>query len=216
MPSIVIRRDGKPAREVALEKDLTLIGQRSDADISIEDPEAIAERASIMRIGEDYVLNELCPANATQVNGQAVKKHILRDRDLITIGEYRMTFQDKRELEKPLGVDAELSELAELNARIAGIGRDENSLDPLTAAPSKKTELVTYVVIGIAAVAMSYWGYQSYVEREAREAQAAAAQAAQAKAEAARREAERPRDITREIMAPTQPAAQAPDGKPTP
>lgn len=203
MPSIIIRRDGKPTQEVALEKGLTLIGQKADADIRIEDSDAVEERASILQIGEDFILNEICPANGTLVNGQPVKKCVLKDRDLIAIGEYRMTFQDKRVIDKPIGIEAEA----------AGIQSDEDmplheakAADPLLADPSRKTEFVTYAVIGAAIIAMSYWGYQSYVAREAREAQVAAeAQAALAKAEAKKKKAEKPRDITREVTSPTQP-----------
>lgn len=212
MPSIMIRRDGKPSKEVALDKELTLIGQKADADIQIEDPAAVAERASILQIGEDFILNDLGPANDTLVNGQPVKKCILKDRDLITIGEYRMTFQDKRSIERPLGIEAEAAEIESQEALPRPAGKPG---DPLLADPNKKTELVTYAVIAAAVLGMSYWGYQSYVAREAREAQAAEAQAALAKAEAKRKEAEKSRDITREVTAPlnqTEPVTPAPAG----
>lgn len=210
MPSIIIRRDGKPTREVELEKGLTLIGQRADADINIDDPDAIEERASILQLGNDFILNELCPSSGTLVNGQPVKKCVLKDRDLITIGEYRMTFQNKQGTDKPVGIEMEAAEIQSLEDMPGYAGK---SVDPLLAGPSKKTELVTYAIIGAAVIGLSYWGYQYYVAREAREAQAAEAQAAQVKAEAKRKAAERPRDITREVTSPTQPtepAAQTP------
>ena len=211
MPSIIIRRDGKPTREVALEKGLTLIGQKADADINIEDPDAIEERASILQLGNDFILNELCLSNGTLVNGQPVKKCVLKDRDLITIGEYRMTFQDMRGTDKPVGIEMEAAEIQALEEMPRSAGK---SVDPLLAGPNKKTELVTYAVIGAAVLGLTYWGYQSYVAREAREAQAAEAQAALAKAEAKRKAEEKPRDITREVTSsaqPTEPAGKTPD-----
>ncbi|MCX7170488.1 MAG: FHA domain-containing protein, partial [Proteobacteria bacterium] len=147
MPSIIIRRDGKPTREVALEKDLTLIGQKADADINIEDPDAIGERASILQLGDDFIFNELCPASGTLVNGQPVKKCVLKDRDLITIGEYRMTFQDKHGTDKPLGIEMEAAEIQSLEDLLRSAGKP---VDPLLAGPNKRTELVTYAVIGVA------------------------------------------------------------------
>lgn len=197
MPSIIIRRDGKPTIEVALEKGLTLIGQKADADINIEDPEALDERASILQIGDDFILNELSTSNGTLVNGQPMKKCVLKDRDLIAIGEYRMTFQGKQEIDKPVGIEAEAAENQSFEDMPLHEGKPS---DPLLADPSRKTEFVTYAVIGAAVIATSYWGYQSYVAREAREAQAAEAQAAAAKAAAKRQvEEKKPRDITQEI-----------------
>ena len=172
MPSITIRRDGKPAREVALEKALTLIGQKADADIKIEDPEALDERASILQLGDNFVLNELSPSVATFVNGQPVKKRVLKDRDLITIGEYRMTFQDKRDDDKPAGIEAEV---AEIRPKSDAARRPGKSADPFRANPGDKSRLVTYLVIGAIIVAIGVASYQSYLERQAADAQAAAA-----------------------------------------
>jgi len=210
MATLVIRRDGKATQQFALEKGFTLIGQKADADINIEDPGVIGEHASILQIGDDFILNDLGTSNATLVNGQPVKKCVLKDRDLIGIGEYRMTFQDKRETDKPLGIEMEA---AQIQTREAVPERVQKIVFPLIAGPSRRTELVTYAVIGAAVMGMAYMGYQSYVAREAREAQAAEARAELGKAAARRKEAEKPRDITRELMSPTQsgePAAQTP------
>lgn len=213
MPSIIIRRDGKPTKEVELEKEFTLIGQAANADIHIvEDSDAIEERASILKIGDDFILNELGPASGTLVNGHPVKKHVLKDRDLITIGEYRMTFQDKRETDKPVGIEAEAAEIQSQEAMPQLAGK---FVDPLLAPPNKKTELVTYVVIAVAAIAMSYWGYQSYVAREAREAQSAEAQAAFTKAEQeTKRKESETRDITQEVMSSVKQTEPAPQKTP--
>jgi len=207
MPSIIIRRDGKPTKEIELEKGLTLIGQKADADINIEDPDALDERASILQIGDDFILNELSTSSGTLVNGQPAKKCVLKDRDLISIGEYRMTFQDKRVIDKPLGIEAEA---AEIESQESMPLHAEKPVDPLLAGPNKKTELMTYAVIGAAVIGMSYWGYQSYVAREAREAQAAEARAALAKTEAKKKVEEKPRDITREVTSSLKPTESAP------
>ena len=151
MASIIIRTDGRSAKEVVLEKELTLIGQQDNADINIEDPDGIDERAFIIRVGDDFILDDLGPAGSTLVNGQPVKKTVLKDRDLIVIGHFRMTFQDKGNNDTLVGIVNE----------VADTGR--------------KSHLVAYVVLGAAVVVMGIVAYQSYVERRAADAQAAKA-----------------------------------------
>ncbi len=151
MASIIIRTDGRSAKEVVLEKALTLIGQQDNADIDIEDPDGIDERAFILRVGDDFILDDLGPAGSTLVNGQPVKKRVLKDRDLIVVGHFRMTFQDKRDDSAPVGIVSE----------VADSGR--------------KSHLVAYVILGAALVVMGVAGYQSYAERQLAHAQAAKA-----------------------------------------
>jgi len=176
MPSLIIRRDGKPTKEIELEKALTLIGQKADADISIEDAEGIEERASILLVGEDYILDELAESAGTKVNGKATRKCVLKDRDLITIGEYRITFQDKRDMQKPQGIEDDAAVLELIEKR-------EKDADKSSPA-EKKAERTIYAVLGLIVVGIFFWSYQSHLGRQAAEAQAKAAQANKAGQEA--------------------------------
>lgn len=168
MPSIIIRRDGKPAKEVELDKGITLIGQKAGADIRIEDPDAIEERASILQVGDDFILNELSPSDGTLVNGKLVKKCILKNRDLITIGEYRMTFQDERENDKPGGIEMEVADNPSQEDIAKHLGK---TADPFLAGPGKKAERAIYVVLGAIVVWIFVASYQAYVEKQAADAQ---------------------------------------------
>jgi len=185
MPSIIIRRDGKPTKEVVLDKGFTLIGRKADADIKIEDADEIEERASILQVGDEFILNELSPSDGTFVNGQPIKKRVLKDRDLITIGEYRMTFQDKRESDKPVGIEMEV---AEARPRVDMARRPGKVADPFRAGPGEKSKLVTYVVLAAIVVGICFASYQSYLERQAADVQAALAN--KAYQESKRKEAE--------------------------
>ena len=184
MTSIIIRRDGKPTREVAVEKELTMIGQSASADIQIEDPEALEERASIMKIGEDFILNELGANDVTFVSGKPAKKCVLKDRDLIVIGEYRLTFQNKPEEET--GVEAEIQSQLEIDST------EERLAQRLNAGRNKKSEQMTFLVLGVSVVGvfLAFWGYQSYMTKQVSEAQAKAAQAAKASPAAKKTDAE--------------------------
>ena len=172
MPSIIVRRDGKPTQEIILEKGFTLIGKKPEADIRIEDVEGVDERASILQVGDDFVLNELCAVEGILVNGQGVKKRILKDRDLILIGEYRMTFQDKREIDKPQGIEMEIAEMRPAVDLAPHLGK---SADPFAKRPGSKSHLLIYLVIGAIILGIGFSSYQSYLDRQAADAQAALA-----------------------------------------
>ncbi len=170
MATLIIRRDGKPAQEFVIEKGLTLIGQKADADIKIEDPEGLEERASILQIGDELVLNDLSPSGGTLINGQEAKKRVLKDRDLIVIGEYRMTVQDKRESDKPLGVE---EEIALTRPPLTGAGRQGNAADPFSSHPGKKSNLLVILLLATIVLGIGFASYQSYAERKAADALAA-------------------------------------------
>jgi hypothetical protein len=208
MPSLIIRRDGKPTKEIELEKALTLIGQKPDADIGIEDAEGVEERASILLVGEDYILDEIAESAGIKVNGKATRKCVLKDRDLITVGEYRITFQDKREMEKPQGIedDAAVLELIEKREREAHKSPAE-----------KKTERTIFAVLGVIVVGIFFWSYQSYLGRQAAEAQAKAAQASKAGQETKKVDPfqENARAVA-QSMKRADPAAEAPPAGPKP
>lgn len=198
MPSITIRRDGKPTHEVELEKGLTLIGQATNADIKIEDLEGIAERATILRVGDDFVLDEIGSSGGILVNGHPTKKRVLKDRDLILIGEYRLTYQDKGT--KPVGVEMEVSEA---RAKTTAPHHSHKIVDPFHDRASGKSRLVIYVVVGAVVLGICYASYQSYTETKA--ADMAAAKANQARREAQRKEeASRP-EASRAAPSPANP-----------
>ena len=170
MPSIIIRRDGKPAKELVLEKDLILVGRKDDADIKIDAPGEQDEWASIMKLGDSYVLNELGPGGAVLVNGQAVKKRVLKDRDLIVIEEYRLTFQDKREPDEAGGIEAEVAQ-AEQKLKIPRGAAEP--VDPFRSTPAGKSKLVGVLIAALIVGGIAYASYVSYLEKRAADAQAA-------------------------------------------
>ena len=195
MATIIIRRDGKRNEEVVLEKGFTLVGKSPSADIRIEDLDDSEEHASIAQVGESYVLNDLTASAAIQVNGQTVKKRILKDRDLITIGEYGMTFQDKRESDQPGGIEMEVAQSLQ-QSELAK--RPIKFNDSFRAGPGGKSNIAIFVVLGVVLGGVFYASYQSYAERKETDARAAQAKAAAAAAAAAApSEAAKKRDAER-------------------
>ena len=200
MPSIIIRQDGKPAREVVLEKAFILIGRTAAADIKIDDPNAPEECASILQVAEKFILDQLGPTSGILVNGQPVKKQVLKDRDLITIAEYRMTFQDKREEDKPVGVE---EELARIQPRLQPSRQTIKSVDPFRSAPGGMSKLVIYLVLAAVVAGIGFASFQSYQERQEADAQAALQK--KAYDDKAKSEAEKMQDNARAVASSIKP-----------
>jgi pSer/pThr/pTyr-binding forkhead associated (FHA) protein len=85
---IIVIKDDKPILQMALKGDVISIGRRSDCDISIKDPAVSGLHARIKKVGEDYVIKDSDSTNGVHMLGKRVKRQILKNNDLITIGEH--------------------------------------------------------------------------------------------------------------------------------
>jgi hypothetical protein len=78
--------------EVHLAIERTTIGRRADNDICIPDLAVSGEHAVVVTILADSFLEDLGSTNGTLVNGKAISKHFLRDRDQIDIGRHKLIY----------------------------------------------------------------------------------------------------------------------------
>lgn len=92
MPRLVLSLDGVVLREINLAKDRNTLGRRSHNDVVIDNLAVSGEHAVIFFSGSDAYLEDLGSTNGTTVNGQPVKKHLLRSGDTIEIGKYRLRY----------------------------------------------------------------------------------------------------------------------------
>ncbi|MCX9154882.1 FHA domain-containing protein [Niveibacterium sp. 24ML] len=92
MPKIVLSMDGLVLKEIALDKQRITIGRKPHNDIQIDNLAISGEHASIATILQDAFLEDLNSTNGTYVNGQPVKKHALKDGDVVELGKYRLKF----------------------------------------------------------------------------------------------------------------------------
>jgi len=92
MPRLVLSLDGVTLREVPVAKDRTTIGRRSHNDVVIDNLAVSGEHAVVFRAGEDLYIEDLGSTNGTTVNGQPIKKHVMRGGDVIDIGKYRLKY----------------------------------------------------------------------------------------------------------------------------
>ncbi len=81
-------------REYALEQRVTALGRGINNDIVIADPQTSRRHLEIVREANSYVAVDAGSANGFYVNDQLVKRIILKNNDVITIGLVRMAFYD--------------------------------------------------------------------------------------------------------------------------
>jgi pSer/pThr/pTyr-binding forkhead associated (FHA) protein len=86
-----IRADGTPT-EIKLDRQRITIGRRPDNDVCLAYPAVSGEHAVVVTILADSFLEDLGSTNGTLVNGAAVAKHFLRDRDEIDIGQQILVY----------------------------------------------------------------------------------------------------------------------------
>ena len=90
---LVGRNEG---RDYIITKPMTIIGRDERADIPVFADPALAPQHAAIRIEQNrHVLYDGGAAPGTMVNGQRVQQVVLRDGDMIQLGEVRMLFREK-------------------------------------------------------------------------------------------------------------------------
>ena len=89
-PKLVVSRDGALLGEHGLSEKKVLIGRSDFADVVIDDDYVSKIHAVLLLYSDALVLLDLNSANGTTVNSVKVKKTILRDGDVISLGHHRL------------------------------------------------------------------------------------------------------------------------------
>jgi len=69
-----------------------IIGRAPESDIHLDAPDVSRKHASLKKVGDQYMLEDLGSANGTYVNDQKIQSVVLRDGDLIEIGKFLLVF----------------------------------------------------------------------------------------------------------------------------
>lgn len=104
-PRLIITRDGKTVAECELSERKTLLGRSDFADISIDDDFISKMHIAFLLYSDALVLLDLNSANGTTVNSIRVGSTILKDDDIIVLGNHRLKIANA----PPIG-----SEIAEI------------------------------------------------------------------------------------------------------
>ena len=92
MAKLILSMDGLVLKEVALNKERMTIGRRASNDVQIENLAISGEHAAVVTILDDSFLEDLNSTNGTLVNGQPIRKHFLKDGDVIEMGKYKLKY----------------------------------------------------------------------------------------------------------------------------
>ena len=92
MAKLILSMDGLVLKEIALVKERMSIGRKPSNDIQIDNLAISGEHAAVVTILNDSFLEDLNSTNGTLVNGQLVKKHFLRNGDVVELGKYKLKY----------------------------------------------------------------------------------------------------------------------------
>ncbi len=92
MAKMILSMDGLVLKEIPLNKERLTIGRKPHNDIQIDNLAISGEHAAVVTILADSFLEDLNSTNGTLVNGQPIKKHFLRNNDVVELGKYKLKY----------------------------------------------------------------------------------------------------------------------------
>ena len=85
--AILILTSEKEETVFELDKDIVVIGRKSDCDIILNDEQISTHHARIIKDGERHRLEDMDSMNGTCVNSKEIKRVLLRDGDRISMAD---------------------------------------------------------------------------------------------------------------------------------
>ncbi|MBI1733451.1 MAG: FHA domain-containing protein [Gammaproteobacteria bacterium] len=92
MAKLVLSMNGVVQGEYDLSKERLTIGRKPDNDIQIDNLAVSGKHALVITILDDSFLEDLGSTNGTYVNSKLIKKHALKDGDVIAIGKHELKY----------------------------------------------------------------------------------------------------------------------------
>ena len=91
IPAMLHVTDGLPPQTFTVTEPVTL-GRDAECEIRLADPTVSRRHGRLTWTYQGWTLRDLGSNNGTQVNGQLVNAHLLRDNDLIQLGNVQLRF----------------------------------------------------------------------------------------------------------------------------
>ena len=92
MAKLILSMDGLVLKEIPLDRERMTIGRKPSNDIQIDNLAISGEHAAVVTILSDSFLEDHNSTNGTLVNGQPIKKHFLKNGDVIELGKYKLKY----------------------------------------------------------------------------------------------------------------------------
>ena len=150
MPAkLVLSLNSSVLGEFSLDKERLTIGRRPDNDIQVDNLAVSGQHAAVITILNDSFLEDLDSTNGTYVNGKLIKKHALRDGDVVNIGKHELKYfnteaSDEQDFEKTMIIRPGMAghAAAAAKAKQQDIGEAEESPSP-GDAPLGKVQVLS-------------------------------------------------------------------------
>jgi len=115
---LIVKVQGKAARTIHLNGSNLLIGRDRLCDICIDDVEVSRLHGLIARAADGVHFVDLGSKNGSAINGQAARRLVLENNDVIAVGDVRIIYSAKPAGE-PEGVDLDLTDTFEIPSKHA-------------------------------------------------------------------------------------------------
>jgi pSer/pThr/pTyr-binding forkhead associated (FHA) protein len=92
MEKLVVMNEDGVAQEFSLTQRIIRLGRDRANDVCLGDKSVSRHHASVVKIFDEYFIQDEQSTNGTRLNGQETGKHILKHGDEIEIGKYRLRF----------------------------------------------------------------------------------------------------------------------------
>ncbi len=92
MAKLVLNLNGVVQGEYELNQERITIGRKPDNNIQIDNLAVSGKHALVISILDDSFLEDLGSTNGTYVNGKLIKKHALKDGDVVAIGKHELKY----------------------------------------------------------------------------------------------------------------------------
>lgn len=139
MGKLVLSLNGAVQGEFQLNKERMTVGRKPDNDIQIDNLAVSGKHALVITILDDSFLEDLGSTNGTYVNGKLIKKHALRDGDVIGIGKHELKYvnehatADDEEFEKTMIIRPGTASAAVAAAKAAESAQPTPAAAPMPA-----------------------------------------------------------------------------------
>lgn len=92
MAKLILSLDNAFLSEYLLDQERVTIGRRPTNDVHIDNLAVSGEHAAIIKLGNDFYIEDLESTNGTLVNSKAIKKHLLQHGDLVEFGKFQLKY----------------------------------------------------------------------------------------------------------------------------
>lgn len=101
MAKLILSLDQTLLNEYPLDQERLTIGRRPTNDVQIDNLAVSGEHAAILKLGNDFYIEDLESTNGTLVNSTPIKKHLLQHEDVVEFGRHQLKYINEAATSNP-------------------------------------------------------------------------------------------------------------------